>query len=116
MHIRKPDPVSSNSTTAVLTEAFYLLSFSWHIQNALWKWKFIIYGNLSIYDLNKSLLKMCHELMNKYHDLPMDFADASLVAVAETENISTIFTFDHRDFKAYRTKSGRLFRLFPSKL
>lgn len=102
------------TTTAVLTEAFYLLSFSWHTQNAIWK--FIIYGNLSIYDLNKSLLKMCHELMNKYHDLPMDFAVASLVAVAETENISTIFTFDHKDFKVYRTKSGRLFRLLPSKL
>lgn len=102
------------TTTAALTEAFYLLSFSWHTQNALWK--FIIHGNLSIYDLDKSLLKMCHELMNKYHDLPMDFADASLVAVAEAEDIPTIFTLDHKDFKVYRTKHGRYFKLLPAKL
>lgn len=54
--------------------------------------------------------------MSKYHDLPMDFADATLVAVAEAENISTIFTLDHKDFKVYRTKHGRHFKLLPSKL
>jgi predicted nucleic acid-binding protein len=102
------------TTTAVLTEAFYLLSFSWHTQNALWK--FIIQGNLSIYDLDNSLLKMCHELMNKYHDLPMDFADASLIAVTEAENISTVFTLDHKDFKVYKTKHGKGFKLLPSSL
>ncbi|MGQ9570522.1 MAG: hypothetical protein ACUVUQ_06715 [Thermodesulfovibrionales bacterium] len=42
------------TATAVLAEAFYLLSLSWHTQNA--PWKFIIQGNLSIYDLDKSLL------------------------------------------------------------
>lgn len=102
------------TTPAVLTEVFYLLSFSWHTQSALWK--FIIQDNLSIYNLDKNLLKICHELMNKYHDLPMDFADASLIAVAEVENISTIFTLDHKDFKVSRTKSGRQFKLLPSKL
>ena len=33
----------------------------------------------------------------------MDFADASLVAVADAENINTIFTLD-KDFKVYRIK------------
>lgn len=46
----------------------------------------------------------------------MDFADASLVAVGEVEKISTIFTLDHKDFKVYRTRHGRRFRLLPSKL
>jgi predicted nucleic acid-binding protein len=102
------------TTIPVLTEAFYLLSFSWHIQDDLWK--FITDNNLEIYDLDRNLLNICRELMNKYHDLPMDFADASLIAVAEVENISTIFTLDHKDFKVFRTKSGRQFKLLPSKL
>lgn len=40
--------------------------------------------------MDSVILKRCHELMSKYQDLPMDFADASLVAVAEKENISKI--------------------------
>ncbi|MGQ9570521.1 MAG: toxin-antitoxin system, toxin component [Thermodesulfovibrionales bacterium] len=46
----------------------------------------------------------------------MDLADATLVAVAEAEGISTIFTLDHKDFKVYRTKYGKSFKLLPSKL
>ncbi len=102
------------TTIPVLTEAFYLLNFSYHIQDDLWE--FIVQDKLKIYNLNSSLLKRCRELMKKYHDLPMDFADASLVAVAEAENISKIFTLDHKDFKVYRTKNGRLFRLLPARM
>lgn len=102
------------TTIPVLTEAFYLLSFSWHIQDDLWD--FIIQGNLQIYNFDRSLLKTCRELMKKYQDLPMDLADASLVAVADAENIQTIFTLDHKDFKVYRTKQKRHFKLLPSEL
>ena len=103
------------TTTPVLTEAFYLLSFSWYIQDDLWD--FIIQGNLQIYNFDRSLLKTCRELMKKYHDLPMDLADASLVAVADAENIQqTIFTLDHKDFKVYKTKQKRHFKLLPSEL
>jgi len=102
------------TTPPVLTEAFYLLGFSWHLQDALWE--FIMQGNLQIYNLDGSLLQRCRELMKKYRDIPMDLADASLVTVAERENIYRIFTLDHKDFKVYRTKSGRSFRLIPGRL
>jgi len=102
------------TTIPVLTEAFHLLSFSWYIQDDLWE--FVIQGNMQIYNLNRSLIERCRELMKKYHDLPMDFADATLVSVAEAENILTIFTLDHKDFKIYRTKSGNPFKLLPPKL
>lgn len=45
------------------------------------------------------------ELMEKYRDLPMDFADACLVAMSEQQKDSTILTLD-RDFKIYR-RHGR---------
>lgn len=47
-----------------------------------------------------------HQLMEQYHDTPMDLADASLVATAETLNLTRIFTMDS-DFYVYR---GSIFR------
>ena len=51
--------------------------------------------------------------MRKYRDLPMDLADATLVAVAERDGINRVFTLDHRDFAVYRpAKLGR-FSIVP---
>jgi hypothetical protein len=36
----------------------------------------------------------------------MDLADASLVALAETERLNRIFTIDRNDFATYRIKRG----------
>lgn len=95
----------------VLTEAMYLLNFSWPAQQALWEW--IETGVLGILPLGKEDAPRMKELMKKYRDLPMDFADAALVRVAEREQIRMIFTLDHRDFQLYRPlKIGR-FSLIP---
>jgi len=102
------------TTTPVLTEALYLLNFSWNIQDDLFG--FISADGVHLHDLNSGMLKACRELMGKYHDLPMDFADASLVALAEAEDITTIFTLDHKDFRIYRTKKNKPFKLLPQKL
>lgn len=102
------------TTWPVLTEVFYLLSFSSRVQDDLWE--FIERGIVSIYDINKDLMKTCRRLMKKYHDLPMDLADATLVAVAEAENISIIFTLDHKDFRIYKKEQGKHFRLLPERL
>ena len=102
------------TTWPVLTEAFYLLSFSPTVQDDLWE--FIERGIVSVHNIDSNLSITCRELMKKYQDLPMDLADASLVAVADAENIQTIFTLDHKDFKVYRTKQKRHFKLLPSKL
>ncbi len=98
------------TTMPVLTEAFYLLGFSWQVQDALWE--FVNQGGIQIYDLKGEQFKRCRELMKKYKDLPMDLADATIVSAAETVNISTIFTID-KDFRVYRTKQGKNFRLIP---
>ena len=41
------------------------------------------------------------QLMQQYHDVPMDLADASLVAAAEVLGIRQVFTLDS-DFHIYR--------------
>lgn len=94
-----------------LTEAMYLLNFSWPAQEALWEW--IETGVIGILPLAIGDVPRMKELMKKYRDLPMDFADAALVRVAERERIRTVFTLDHRDFQLYRPlKIGR-FSLIP---
>jgi predicted nucleic acid-binding protein len=52
-------------------------------------------------------------LMERYATVPMDFADATLVLLAETLASSEVFTLDRRGFSAYRTRTGRSFRIFP---
>ena len=51
------------------------------------------------------------ELMSKYSDTPMDFADATLVLLAEGLGVVEILTLDRRGFTAYRTRKGKAFRL-----
>jgi hypothetical protein len=41
-------------------------------------------------------------LMEKYRDLPMDFADACLVTMSEEEKDSLVVTLDKKDFSVYR--------------
>jgi uncharacterized protein len=96
----------------VLTEAMYLLSFSWKAQEALWE--MLDRGVIALLPLADGDLSRMRELMKKYRDLPMDLADAALVTVAERDKIRRIFTLDRRDFEVYRpAKLGR-FLLLPS--
>lgn len=96
----------------VLTEAIYLLSFSWEAQSALFE--MIDTGAVQILPLGTDDVARMRELMRKYCDLPMDLADAALVRVAERERLRRIFTVDRRDFQIYRpSRIGRFAVLAP---
>lgn len=51
------------------------------------------------------------ELMLKYADTPMDFADASLVIAAGRLDIGRILTLDERGFRTYRYSRSKKFQL-----
>jgi predicted nucleic acid-binding protein len=102
------------TTWPVLTECFYLLNFSWEVQDNLWL--FIQRGGPEIYPLEKEPLIRCRELMKQYCNLPMDLADATLVALADALEIPKIFTLDHKDFSIYRYRQKKRFTLIPSNL
>ena len=51
--------------------------------------------------------------MERYADLPMDFADASLVALAEETGVRRVFTLDRRGFLTYRIGSKKTFTIVP---
>ncbi len=89
------------TTTAVLTEALHLLpvrpgpALLDLVQSPPWR----------VFDVGAGLARI-GELMRKYLDRPMDFADASLVWVAEQTSVLEILTTD-RDFEIYRTRALR---------
>jgi predicted nucleic acid-binding protein len=100
------------TTWPPLTEAMYLLSFSPDAQNALFA--MIERGALCLTDIEAHEMGRVRALMSRYRDLPMDFADATLVHVAERENLRRIFTLDRRDFSVYRVgPRGRAFTVLP---
>lgn len=53
------------------------------------------------------------DLMASYADTPMDFADATLVQLADAVGAIDILTLDRRGFSTYRTAKGKAFRLVP---
>ena len=65
---------------------------------------------ISVIDLNKGHAAQMGKLMQKYADLPMDLADASLVILAEELGHGRILSTDQRDFKAYRWKNHKPFQ------
>ena len=55
----------------------------------------------------------CADLVGQYADLRLGFVDASVVAVAERLNITTVATIDHRHFAVVRPRGGSPFHLVP---
>ena len=49
--------------------------------------------------------------MERYRDTPMDFADATLVLLADVLEVFDVLTLDRRGFSTYRAPSGNGFRL-----
>jgi len=89
------------TTWPCFTEAMYFLSElrGWSAQAILWE--FVNRNTLYLHSINEVECERMRVLMEKYQNVPMDLADASLVAVAESQKIKRIFTLDS-DFYVYR--------------
>lgn len=103
------------TTGPCLTEAFYFLHKfgGWSAQKELGL--LLQTGGVAIDSSLSDDLPRIMELMEQYRDAPMDFADASLIAVAERLGISRVLTIDHH-FYGYRLANGNPFDiLFPQR-
>jgi predicted nucleic acid-binding protein len=87
------------STLAVFTEASHFLGFNVRAQQDFYEW--VMYKGVIICDINQHDMPRIVELTKKYSDLPMDFADATLVVSAEKTGIKKIISLD-KDFDIYR--------------
>jgi len=98
------------TTSAVITEAMHFVSAAPGGARVLAE--FVGASGLEVYDLCRPPeLDAAVALMEKYADTPMDFADATLVLLAEALNLRDVFTLDRRGFSAYRTRPGSAFHL-----
>jgi predicted nucleic acid-binding protein len=82
----------------------------WGYQRALWHMSGA--QILTIRDLSADDVRRMPELMDRYQNVPVDLADASLVAFAEAMKLHRIFTLDS-DFRIYRTAAGAAFEIVP---
>lgn len=99
------------TTEAVLTEALYLVGPAWLPRKTCLE--FFLRGAFLLVPSSKASLHRVAALMEKYHDLPMDYADATLVALAEESETDHVFTLDRTGFSTYRLRGGKTFRLLP---
>ena len=74
--------------------------------------EFVSVSGLEVYDFAQpDDLRKTVELMEKYSDIPMDYADATLVLLAEQLNVSDILTLDRRGFTVFRSFRNKPFHL-----
>lgn len=101
------------TSAAVLTEVFHLVGRSSHKRTMAWD--FFRSGAVTVLPIDDADLPALEGLMHTYADRPMDFADATLVHLAERESLFTVFTIDHHDFETYRIARRRRFRIVPER-
>ncbi|MEM7552094.1 MAG: pilus assembly protein [Bacteroidota bacterium] len=87
------------TTWPVVTEVSHMLDFSTKTQMNFLKW--INRGGLRVFELEFYHIIRIIELSEKFDDVPMDLADASLIVASETLHIEEIASIDS-DFYIYR--------------
>lgn len=101
------------TTSAVIVEAMHFASRSTNGPAQLLD--FLLLARAEIYEnASTGILSKAVKLMEKYSDTPMDFADASLVLLAEQLQIYAVCTLDRRGFSTFRV-GRKPFRLVLDK-
>lgn len=75
-------------------------------------WNFVRGGLLDFHEADSHEVSRMMELMERYHDRPMDLADASIVAAAEALKQRVVFSIDG-DFYIYRLTNGSFPDVIP---
>jgi predicted nucleic acid-binding protein len=92
------------TTEAVLTEVFHMLEPA--SRGARGVKEFLLDDFVTLVPLDREGPERAFTLMDTYVDLPMDFADATLLVLAERLATTKVFTLDFADFSTYRMKRG----------
>jgi hypothetical protein len=98
------------TTWPVLTEAFHFVDEPW---NRSLLWDFVLSRAVDTVEIARAGKARMRQLMEQYADLPMDFADASLLMIAEQFKLNIVFTLDRRGFTVYRARRVHSFEIIP---
>lgn len=91
----------------VVTEVCHMLDFHINAQIDFLKW--VKLGGIRIEDIKSTEIERIIQLSEKYSDIPVDLADASLVIISERLKIKEIITIDS-DYCIYRTTQKEMIR------
>jgi len=98
------------TTSAVITEAMHFVAAV--RRGPLLLAEFAAQSGMQILDFSHAEeLAEAATRMEKYKDVPMDYADATLILLAERLETFELLTLDRRGFSAYRSSRGRPFSL-----
>ena len=111
-HSRVKDFLSTNtsrlmSTLPVVTEVCHFLNAEGKIALLTW----IRRGGISLQPVGADDFDEIAAIIQRYADRDMDFADATLVWLAELVNTLDVMTIDRHDFLVYRGRGGKAFNL-----
>jgi uncharacterized protein len=99
------------TSEAVVTEACYMLS---RLPGGMVRClDFLLRTETAILPMDEPLLRRVMVMLAKYADLPMDYADATLVAIAEDLGLRDVFTLDRKGFTVYRALDREPFVILP---
>lgn len=97
----------------VLTEALYLMQREGGVRASIRLLESLQQANFQLVSITQSDLRRIQEVMTEYIDVRLDFVDCCIVTLAERLNITTIATYDRRDFTIIRPKHCEYFELLP---
>lgn len=98
------------TTSAVVTEAMHLVAEAREGPRLLAQ--LLAAASVEVHDFTQPVdLPPVVDLMERYSNVPMDFADATLVLLAEALGAHDIVTLDRRGFSTYRTRKGKALRI-----
>lgn len=100
------------TTWSCFTEAMHFLGRTGGYRYQARLWDLYYAARLVVHQPSAAEADRMAQLMAQYHDTPMDLADASLIAAAESLGHSRIFTVDLR-FYFYRLNDGSVLEVVP---
>lgn len=108
-------PVPLVTTWPCFSEALYLTGKreGWQMQQFVAE--LVLVGTIRLHTPTEAETARILQIMERYADRPMDLADASLVALAETARYTRVFSIDS-DFYVYRLADGTALEVVPGPL
>lgn len=100
---RMPFPLLT--TQACITEAMHFLGKFAGVRSQLVLAQLVVHGELRSFEVGVPQTERIHAFMSRYANVPMDYADATLLVAAEDAGDRSLITFDG-DFQIYRLSDG----------
>ncbi|MGH2554445.1 MAG: type II toxin-antitoxin system VapC family toxin [Actinomycetota bacterium] len=98
----------------VLAEIDYLLSTRVGVEAELLLLDEVVEGAYRLEPFDNEDVREARRLIERYRDLGIGIADASIVILAAKSRTNRILTLDERHFRVIKPLRGRAFRLLPT--